>query len=212
MKSNHPTCCGTWRAFAWLVPVVAIVAAAVALRLALVDIPNFAPVSAAALFAGYLFRSRRVALMVPLLILLVSDRLIGGYDLWLMLVVYSCLSLPVLFRGALRRAIRFGGGAAQAASGVLALLGCTAVCSVIFFVATNFACWVVTPWYPRSWAGLWECYISALPFFRYTLAGDMFFASAAFTAYGVSLRLARGLSERFDHLLQADSGRANFVE
>jgi hypothetical protein len=45
--------------------------------------------------------------------------------------------------------------------------------SLLFFVITNFAVWAFGTMYPKSAAGLAECYIAALPFFRYTLAGDL---------------------------------------
>ena len=52
---------------------MALVASGVALRVTFHDLPNFAPVAAMALFAGYYFRSRIVALCVPLLVMTISD-------------------------------------------------------------------------------------------------------------------------------------------
>jgi hypothetical protein len=37
--------------------------------------------------------------------------------------------------------------------------------------------------YDHTAAGLLQCYAAALPFFRYTLAGDMFFAVVLFGGY-----------------------------
>ena len=49
-----------------IVTFVALVATCASLRVALRDVPNFAPVAAVALFAGYFFRSAVLALCVPL--------------------------------------------------------------------------------------------------------------------------------------------------
>jgi len=63
-------------------------------RLLLTDLPNFAPVAAMALFAGYFFRSRRVALLVPVAVMGISDLFIGSYDWQMMALVYGALMLP----------------------------------------------------------------------------------------------------------------------
>ena len=57
------------------------------------------------------------------------------------------------------------------------------VASVIFFLATNLAVWQFSPWYAKSLSGLIQCYTLALPFFRNTLMGDLFYVSVLFGAY-----------------------------
>ena len=55
----------------WMVLVVLVVAT-VGLRLLLSDIPNFAPVAAVALFAGYYFRNGWLAVLAPLSVMWVK--------------------------------------------------------------------------------------------------------------------------------------------
>jgi hypothetical protein len=77
-----------------------------------------------------------------------------------------------------------------------ARIGLTTVAgSVWFFVVTNFVSWLgqALP-YGYSLAGLADCYISALPFFRGTLAGDLLFGAALFGAHAVLV--ARGTPAR----------------
>lgn len=167
---------------------VLLVAAGALLRISLEYLPNFAPVAALALFAGYFFRSRAVALCVPLSIMLLSDLRIGFYEPYQMAVVYGMLALPVLMRGVLRRNLNFGSGRLRAALVSLAgLLACSFVSSVLFFVATNAVC---LRWYEPTLAGVLHCYAAALPFFRYTLAGDMGFAMLTFGSYALVMSLA----------------------
>jgi hypothetical protein len=163
--------------------VTGLIAATVGIRLYFQDIPNFAPVAAVSLFAGYLLSSRRLAVIVPLGAMLISDQLLGGYQPLLMLTVYTLLALPVMMSGWLRR--RFGtfGSAASAAKSVAGLLTCTLTTSIAFFVGTNLMVWLVTPWFARTPAGLIQCYANAVPFFRYTLAGDITFATILFGGY-----------------------------
>ena len=166
----------------WMVALVLVVVT-VGVRVTLRDIPNFAPVAAVALFAGYYFRNAWLAALVPLAVMSVSDLLIGGYQPLLMLTVYSLLAMPVLLRGPLRRSLRLDGTPGAVAKSLVGLVTCSLACSLLFFLATNLATWYVTPWYPRTGMGLWQCYVNAIPFFRYTAAGDLAFAGMLFGGY-----------------------------
>jgi uncharacterized membrane protein len=166
---------------------VVLVGFGVAARLAFQELPNFAPVAALALFAGYVLRRSWVAALVPLSVMTISDWFIGGYDWTLMALVYAMLTLPVAFRGLLRHYFRFSPGRLTAAlKPVCGLLICSFACSVTFFIVTNFGCWALYEWYPRSLSGLASCYVQAWPFFRHTVTGDMFFASLLFGSYAVA--------------------------
>lgn len=181
----------------WLAPAVGLglVAAGVGVRLALRDVPNFAPVAAIGLFAGYWFAStgfargrfasRAFALLVPLAIMAISDLVIGGYDARLMAVVYASLAFPALIGQWLqpRLEMRGLGGVLRSTSG---LIGASLGSSVLFFVVTNFAVWAFGTMYENSFAGLTHCYVRALPFFRYTLAGDLFFSATLFAGLGLA--------------------------
>lgn len=163
-----------------------LIAAGVAARLYFQDIPNFAPVAGLALFAGYVFRSAWLALCVPLGVMLVSDQVLGGYALPVQLTVYACLAAPIGLRAVLRSWMdRLATSASGLLGAVAGLVGCALGCSVLFFLATNLAVWASGSWYAHSWQGLITCYVNALPFFRYTAAGDVLFALGLFSSYGL---------------------------
>lgn len=160
---------------------VAVVLAGVEVRLVCEDVPNFAPVAALALWAGYFFRRAAVAAAVPFSVMLLSDwRLERFYDWPMMLTVYAALALPVLFRGWLRNQMRPDRESAWA--GGLSVAGASLSSSIAFFVITNFGCWLWFPSYEPTWRGLVDCYVQGLPFFRYTLLGDASFAVVLFGA------------------------------
>jgi hypothetical protein len=169
---------------------VVLVASCAALRIVFRDLPNFAPVAAVALFSGYFFRSARVALCVPLCAMLVSDWVIGGYQWQMMMLVYGMLALPVAARGFLRNRWDMTEKKSSAFAAMAALVGCSLIASVLFFVVTNFGCWLWFNMYEHTVAGLLNCYTQALPFFRYTLAGDLVFACVLFGGYCLSTQLA----------------------
>jgi hypothetical protein len=62
--------------------------------------------------------------------------------------------------------------------------------SVVFFLISNFGSWVASDLYPRSPAGLWECYALGVPFYRNTLLSDVVFTAGFFGLHAI---LARGL-------------------
>ena len=130
---------------------------------------NFSPIVASALFAGAVLRHRSLALLVPLGAMLLSDLAIGFDDWRIASVVYAAMAFPVAV-GIVARRYRLS----------RALLPATLSCSLMFFVTTNFAVWAFGGLYSLDWAGLTACYVAALPFLKYTLAGDLFWTAALF--------------------------------
>jgi len=130
---------------------------------------NVSPVAASALFAGLMLRRRWLALLVPLAALALSDAVIGFDDWRMASVVYAALALPAV-AGILGR--RYG------TSRVVVPAALT--CSLIFFAATNLAVWAFSGMYSLDLTGLIQCYTLALPFLKYTIAGDLFWAAVLF--------------------------------
>ena len=133
--------------------------------------PNFAPIAAIALFGGYFFRRAWIAVLAVVGVMFATDAIIGFYDFRIMLPVYAALALPAAFGPWLRRrksALRIGS---------FALCG-----AVSFFLISNFAVWLFTPYYGSGIAGLMECYTAAIPFFKWTLAGDLAWSSTFFAS------------------------------
>jgi hypothetical protein len=63
--------------------------------------------------------------------------------------------------------------------------------SLSFYAVSNFAVWAVWNLYPKTLAGLAECYTMAIPFFRNTMASDLLFAGAFFGLAAVMPQLSR---------------------
>jgi hypothetical protein len=134
--------------------------------------PSFTPVAASAVFAGMMFRTRSLALAVPLAAMLISDLVLGAYDWRVMSVVYASLALPaVLAMWGRKFRLPF----------VLAPIVLSS--SLVFFVTTNFAVWAFSGMYPSDLGGLIHCYVAGLPFLQNTVAGDVFWSAALFGAW-----------------------------
>ena len=129
---------------------------------------NFTPLAAVTVLGGYYFRQTLPAVLLPIGVLTISNLLLPAYPHWQVhLSVYVMMLAPL----ALGRAARGARGWQQAKHFVL----CGFVPATLFFIVTNFAVWAFTPYYAKSLSGLATCYAMALPFYRWMLAGDLFF-------------------------------------
>lgn len=134
--------------------------------------PNFAPVAAMALFGGVYFSNKKLGLALPILAMLISDIFIGFYYPLLMLSVYGSFLLCGILGIWLRKEKKW-----------YTVLGSSLSSSALFFIITNFGVWAFTPWYPKTLLGLADSYIMAIPFFKNTLLGDLFYVTILFGAY-----------------------------
>jgi hypothetical protein len=66
----------------------------------------------------------------------------------------------------------------------------------VFFVVTNFGVWLGSGMYAHSAAGFVACYTAAIPFFRNTVAGDLFYSALLFGGFALLQRLIPAVRER----------------
>jgi len=141
-------------------------------------VPNIAPISAIALFAG-VYLNRRMAFTLPIAAMLVSDFFIGFDRIAMRIAVYGSFALS----GVIGLWVRRNKNAQTVIAGSLAA-------STQFYLVTNFAVWLFGAMYPKTFAGLMMSYGNAVPFFRYTLLGDLLFVGVLFGVYELAHALA----------------------
>jgi hypothetical protein len=136
-------------------------------------IPNFAPIGALCLFSGARMRLWR-ALVLPVVVMALAD--VGLYLLHgrqpFNLFVYGSFLLSVLMGRLLTRT-----------NSPLWIGGMAVLSSLQFFVITNFGYWLTMNDYAKSFDGLVECYVNALPFYRGTFMGDLAYSALFFGIY-----------------------------
>lgn len=165
------------RILIWLVLLIGV---GVGSRFLLTQWPNFKPVTALAIFCGFFCASRWPVAMVLAATLLVSDAILGFYELPVMVSVYASLFLSIWLGSILRRVANQQAVVAQTVGlGLTALLA-----SLLFFFLTNTAVWIAG-WYPPSFDGLLQSYVAGLPFLRFTVAGDLGFSLLLFASWHV---------------------------
>ena len=130
---------------------------------------NFTPVTAIALFSGVVL-SPSIALTVPLLVMIATDMIIGPHPLFLL--TWGSFFAVSLIGVAIKKNIRVGRIFLGTLSG-----------SLLFFIVTNLGVFLSQNMYPKNFLGFFQCYWMALPFFRNSLAGDLFFSAVLFGVF-----------------------------
>lgn len=133
--------------------------------------PNFSPLGALALFGGASFLDRRLAFVLPLVVMALSDLYLGWHSV--LPLVYGCLLVNVAL-----------GRWAGPNLNLSRLLPAGLLGSLVFFVVTNLGVWLNYP--EQTWQNLLACFTLAIPFFQNTLAGDLFFGSLLFGSLAVA--------------------------
>ena len=118
--------------------------------------PNFAPITAMALFGGLNFQNKKLAYAIPILAMIISDLFLGFYSI--SIFVYLSF-IAITYIGTTIKNINI--------SNIF-------LSSLLFFIITNLGVWILG--YPMTIEGLLTCFTLALPFFGYALAGDLFFS------------------------------------
>jgi len=130
-------------------------------------LPNFSPVGSISLFAGARMRGWQ-AYLLPLVLMAVTDPLVGGYSAATPLI-YASFLINVWIGSRLRgteNPLKIGAGVMAG--------------SLQFFLLTNFAWLAGSSLYPHTLAGVMQCYAAAIPFYGRTLASDVIYSAALF--------------------------------
>ncbi|HQV00358.1 MAG: hypothetical protein JNK61_07535 [Bacteroidia bacterium] len=144
---------------------------------------NFSPLAAIGLFGAAHFSKKWLAFVIPLAATWLSDLFINNviygqyYDgfVWFYdgfhwqygsYAFITLLALPLFSKIT----------AGRVATGSL-------MATVVFFLVSNFGCWVGSVMYAPDASGLTACYIAGLPFLKGTFMGDVFYSTVLFGGY-----------------------------
>ena len=144
---------------------------------------NFTPLGAIALFGAAYFPKKKWALIIPILALWLSDLVLNNvmyaayYDGFTFftggfLYIYGAFAMIVLLGVVLMKKITMPRVIGGALGG-----------SIIFFIVSNFGVWLSSPLYPNTLEGLVMCYTAAIPFFHYTIAGNLIYSGVLFGGF-----------------------------
>lgn len=172
---------------------VLIIFGAVILRL-VPHMPNFAPITALGLFGGA-YLGKRFAIIIPLAAMIISDYLllyISPYS-----INFSKIQ-PVSAMFHTTTPYVWGSFLISGLIGIYLreyrnpkyILGACLAASLQFFVITNFGVWA-GGMYSRGLDGLLESYLMGLPFYQWTVLGDLFYTGVFFGGYELAMRIKK---------------------
>lgn len=160
---------------------------------------NFSPIIALAIFGSLHYKNKTLAYIVPILCLWFSDYVINNF-------IYNLSDSVVWF---------YEGFYWQYISYIIIILlslnfNSKKICfkntslliissSLIFFFITNFGFWISSGLYSHDLLGLSQCYIAALPFYKGTLLGTIFYTPLFIGFYYLLQKKVTTL--RAEHLL-----------
>jgi hypothetical protein len=149
---------------------------------------NFTPIIAMSIFGGC-YLKKYWGLLIPLGAMLIGDYFIGFYDLPVMLSVYVGVAIAYF--------LGMGIGSKRK---WLKIIGFSILSSVIFFIITNLAVWFFFDWYSHDLKGLLSCFTLALPFFKNSIVGDLFYSVAFFGLYEAFVAIHNRITARQNKL------------
>ncbi len=134
---------------------------------------NFTPVGSASLFSGARLAGWQ-AYLIPLAIMAITDPILNAVN---HVALFSYMQLFIYFSFGLSVVI---GRFLWSTESVPRIAAASLLNSTQFFLITNFGVWVGSTQFARTAGGLGACYTVAIPFFAYTVFGDLFFAGVIF--------------------------------
>ncbi|TAL71126.1 MAG: hypothetical protein EPN82_00485 [Bacteroidetes bacterium] len=152
-----------------LLLIIGIILAAIISRL-VTHIPNVNPIMAIALFGAAYFPDKKLAIIIPVVAMFISDLIIGLHET--IIAVYLSFGIGALIGFLLLKK-----------TSIPKVILASLLSSTVFFIITNFAVWLMTDLYTFTYDGFVKCYTLALPFFRNALIGDMVYCTIMFGGF-----------------------------
>lgn len=150
--------------------------------------PNFTAIGAMAVFGGSVIKDKKLAFLLPLGALLLSDVCLQlftstkGFYGTSQFFVYAAFILITALATLMQKRSVAGIALAAVWSGA------------IFFIISNLGVWISSDFYPKTFAGLASCYWAAIPFYKNELfgnfilnsiMGNIFYSAILFGAYAI---------------------------
>jgi len=130
--------------------------------------PNFTPVAAIALFGGA-YLNKKYAIIIPLILMIISDIFIGMHNV--VLFTWGGFILIALLGMRLKNN-----------RSVLRITSFSVTSAILFYIVSNFGVWAMG-WYPHTLKGLIDCYVLAIPFLRAFVIATLIYTAAFFGIY-----------------------------
>ena len=145
-----------------------------------------------------MYAPKKLSVIIPLVAMALSDFSIGFYGWKLMLAVYGSFALTSVIGLWARKHKTF-----------LTISGAALLGPILFFLITNAAVWAFGSMYTHDFSGLLQSCIMAIPFFRNSVLGSLFYTGLLvggleFARHWARSRIQKNFPNNFRVLLPFD--------
>lgn len=148
--------------------------------------PNFSPLGAIGLFGAAYFSKKWQAFLIPITATWLSDLFINN-----VIYVQYYSQFTWFYQGFYWQ---YGSYLLITLAGIFILKKVTTprviagalTSTAIFFLVSNFGCWISSTTYPQNFGGLMTCYVAGIPFLKGTLLGDLFYSGVLFGTFSLA--------------------------
>ena len=149
-------------------------------------IPNFSPVGAIGLFGAAHFSKKWQAFLIPIAATWLSDLFINNVIYAQYYPKFTWFYEGFYWQYGSYLIITLTGLGILNKINIPKVLTGTLASTAIFFLVSNFGCWIGSTTYPQNFGGLITCYAAGIPFLKGTLLGDLFYSGVLFGTFALA--------------------------
>jgi hypothetical protein len=148
--------------------------------------PNFSPLGAIGLFGAAHFSKKWQAFLIPIAATWLSDLFINNVIYAQYYPNFTWFYEGFYWQYGSYLLITLTGLAIFNKISILKVLTGALTSTAVFFVVSNFGCWIGSTTYPQNFGGLMTCYAAGIPFLKGTLLGDLFYSGVLFGIFALA--------------------------
>jgi hypothetical protein len=149
-------------------------------------IPNFSPLGAIGLFGAAHFSKKWQAFLIPIAATWLSDLFINNVIYAQYYPNFTWFYEGFYWQYGSYLLITLTGLGILNKINIPKVLTGTLASTAIFFLVSNFGCWIGSTTYPQNFGGLITCYAAGIPFLKGTLLGDLFYSGVLFGTFALA--------------------------
>jgi hypothetical protein len=149
-------------------------------------IPNFSPLGAIGLFGAAHFSKKWQAFLIPIAATWLSDLFINNVIYAQFYPKFTWFYEGFYWQYGSYLIITLTGLGILNKINIPKVLTGTLASTAIFFLVSNFGCWIGSTTYPQNLGGLITCYAAGIPFLKGTLLGDLFYSGVLFGTFALA--------------------------
>jgi hypothetical protein len=149
-------------------------------------IPNYSPLGAIGLFGAAHFSKKWQAFLIPIAATWLSDLFINNVIYAQYYPKFTWFYEGFYWQYGSYLIITLTGLGILNKINIPKVLTGTLASTAIFFLVSNFGCWIGSTTYPQNFGGLITCYAAGIPFLKGTLLGDLFYSGVLFGTFALA--------------------------